>query len=59
VAAVVALAHNLGKRVTAERVETAGQLAFLNESGCDAAQGYLLGRPETAEVIGRTLKQAA
>lgn len=44
-AAIVGLAHSLGKRVTAEGVENTAQLEYLREHGCDAAQGYLLGRP--------------
>ncbi len=45
VGAVVELGHALGLRVTAEGVETNAQLAHLRSLGCDAAQGYLLGRP--------------
>ncbi|MFN3685888.1 putative bifunctional diguanylate cyclase/phosphodiesterase [Salinarimonas sp.] len=45
VRAIVSLAHNLGKSVVAEGVETLGQLAFLREQGCDVAQGYLFARP--------------
>ena len=38
-AAVVALAHSLGKRVTAEGVETREQLAFLRERGLRRGPG--------------------
>ena len=57
-AAIVELAHSLGKRVTAEGVETDAQLSFLRERGCDAAQGYLLGMPSPGEkVVGMLVKQ--
>ncbi len=45
VRAIVNLAHNLGMHVTAEGVETAGQLAILRALECDQMQGYLFGRP--------------
>ena len=32
-------------RITAEGVETRAQLAFLEEVGADAIQGWLVGRP--------------
>jgi len=43
--AIVALGHNLGIQVIAEGVETQGQHDALAGMGCDAFQGYLLGRP--------------
>lgn len=46
VAAAIAMAHGLGLRVTAEGVESAAQLAYLERHDCDVVQGYLLGRPE-------------
>ncbi len=49
VKAVVALAHELGLRVVAEGVERCEQLDVLRSLGCDLAQGFLLGRPTSAD----------
>ena len=49
VKATLALAQGLGLLAIAEGVETPEQLRFLREIGCEAAQGYLLGRPVSAE----------
>jgi EAL domain-containing protein (putative c-di-GMP-specific phosphodiesterase class I) len=49
VGAVVDLGHALGMGVVAEGVETEGQLDELRALGCDRAQGYLLGRPMSAD----------
>jgi EAL domain-containing protein (putative c-di-GMP-specific phosphodiesterase class I) len=48
VRAVVDLAHNLGLQATAEGVETETAQTMLRDFGCDAAQGYLFGRPMPA-----------
>lgn len=45
---IIELAHNLGMTVVAEGVETAEQEAFLRQYGCDAMQGYRLGKPMPA-----------
>ncbi|MBR0937571.1 EAL domain-containing protein [Bradyrhizobium jicamae] len=45
VRAVIDLGHGLEMSIVAEGVETEEQLAFLAEEGCDAVQGYLIGKP--------------
>jgi len=52
IAAIISMAHNLQLKVIAEGVETAHQLNFLKDQGCDDIQGYLLSQPIPAtEVI--------
>jgi diguanylate cyclase (GGDEF)-like protein/PAS domain S-box-containing protein len=49
--AIIGLAHNLRLRVVGEGVETQEQLRVLVENGCDEIQGYLTGRPMTADKL--------
>ena len=45
VRSAVGLGHNLGLRVVAEGLQDRMAEAVLIEAGCDAAQGFLVGRP--------------
>ena len=54
-AAIIAMGHSMGMAVLAEGVETPGQLAFLEERGCDAYQGYLCSRPLPADAFAALL----
>ncbi|AVS67266.1 GGDEF domain-containing protein [Paracidovorax avenae] len=57
VSAIIRMAQALGMRTTAEGVETAEQLEYLRQQGCDEAQGYYFSRPQTAEAITPLLRQ--
>jgi len=56
VESVITMAHTLGKRVMAEGVESGGQLDFLREHGCEAAQGFYLARPMSAASLTEILE---
>ncbi|WCM91363.1 EAL domain-containing protein [Acidovorax sp. NCPPB 2350] len=51
VSAIIRMAQALGIRTTAEGVETAEQLNYLREQGCDEAQGYYFSRPLSVQEI--------
>ena len=59
VQSTVDLAHALGLEIVAEGVEDAVTLQVLRQSGCDLAQGYLLGRPVPAEGVPGAIVHAA
>ena len=58
VRSAVGLGHNLGLRVVAEGLQDRQAEAVLVEAGCDAAQGFLVGRPvEEKEMTAILLQQ--
>jgi PAS domain S-box-containing protein/diguanylate cyclase (GGDEF)-like protein len=58
VRSVLSMAEALHLRVVSEGVETDAQLQILRSLGCDEAQGYLLGRPESAELALRRVLES-
>jgi EAL domain-containing protein (putative c-di-GMP-specific phosphodiesterase class I) len=54
--AIIAMAHHLKLRVVAEGVETEQQLQFLQERGCDFAQGFLFSKPMPVEGFTKYMK---
>jgi EAL domain-containing protein (putative c-di-GMP-specific phosphodiesterase class I) len=59
VSAMINLAHSIDLKVVAEGVETEAQFAFLKAAGCNLIQGYLLGRPMSADGIARQFEALA
>jgi diguanylate cyclase (GGDEF)-like protein/PAS domain S-box-containing protein len=48
---IITMGHSLRRRIVAEGVETAEQLAVLNDLECDEIQGYLVSPPVAPERI--------
>jgi EAL domain-containing protein (putative c-di-GMP-specific phosphodiesterase class I) len=57
VKSIIDLGHNLGLKVVAEGVETAGAMELLRTFQCDEVQGYYLCRPITAEMMTKFLME--
>lgn len=53
--AIISLARVLNLTTTAEGIETAEQLAFLQQHGCTEGQGFYFARPQPVEDATRTL----
>ncbi|HET7418916.1 MAG TPA: PAS domain S-box protein [Candidatus Dormibacteraeota bacterium] len=56
VRSAVGLGHNLGLRVVAEGLQDRMAETVLIEAGCDAAQGFLVGRPSDEAVMTGRLR---
>ncbi|MBT8136042.1 MAG: EAL domain-containing protein [Gammaproteobacteria bacterium] len=57
--AIIAMARSLKLDVIAEGVETIEQMEFLRGQGCHRMQGYMFGRPMSAEQFGQRLREQA
>ena len=55
--AIIAMAHSLNMTVIAEGVETRAQLDFLRDHGCNEVQGFLLARPQPADLVAANFKR--
>src|SRR5262249_1180665 len=56
VRSIVALGHELGKKVVAEGVETPEDVGFLRSIGCQYAQGFYYGEPMSDRDVLQLLK---
>ncbi|MGB2599225.1 MAG: EAL domain-containing protein, partial [Candidatus Omnitrophota bacterium] len=57
ISSTIDLTHKMKKKIIAESVETEEQLALLKNLGCDEAQGFYIGMPETSEQIDEELER--
>jgi diguanylate cyclase (GGDEF)-like protein/PAS domain S-box-containing protein len=55
--AIVTMAQQLRQEIVAEGVETAEQMSFLRELGCDQLQGYLFSQPIPAADFATMLRE--
>lgn len=57
--AILGVGEALSLSVVAEGIEERRQMTMLEEMGCEMAQGFLMGKPGPAELIGELLKPGA
>ncbi|MCG8435590.1 MAG: EAL domain-containing protein [Gammaproteobacteria bacterium] len=55
---IIAMAHALNLKTTAEGIETDIQLQFINHLDCEYAQGYLISKPLPAEEFEEFLRKS-
>jgi EAL domain-containing protein (putative c-di-GMP-specific phosphodiesterase class I) len=54
---IVSMAHDLGMEVVAEGAETEAEVLELMEAGCEYAQGFVYGRPMTAQTVQQMVRR--
>jgi len=54
---VIALVHDLGKKIVCEGVETRGEYENLEKLRCDYIQGYYFGRPQGPDQAAETMRK--
>jgi predicted signal transduction protein with EAL and GGDEF domain len=59
ISATIRMARTLGMVTVAEGIETEDQAALMLELDCDRGQGWLFGRPMTAEALDRWIEAAS
>ena len=57
VASIISIGHIMGFDVISEGVEAPDQLETLKEIGCDFIQGFIWGRPLSAEDAGKLVEE--
>ncbi len=55
--AIIGLAHDLGMDVVAEGAETDSEVQELFDAGCEFVQGFIYGRPLTAQMVQQMVRR--
>ncbi|MBI4857385.1 MAG: EAL domain-containing protein [Acetobacterium woodii] len=58
ISVMIHLAQQLGMEITAEGVETAAQLAFLQAEDCDEIQGFYFSKPISADAVQQDIYES-
>ena len=54
---IVTMAHDLGMEVVGEGAETEAEVLELIDAGCEYAQGFVYGRPMTAQMVQQLVRK--